>query len=77
MSKVGKVSYFVAWMQQDIVEYINGVPKLKYRVLRDEIGGMTEPITEAMTRNEANEKLKEILTVLGELDGYRQGRAEA
>lgn len=77
MSEVGKVGYFVAWMQQDNVEYINGVPKLKYRVLRDEIGGLTEPVTEAMTREEANEKLKEILTILGELDEYGQGRAEA
>ena len=68
-----KVSYFVAWMQEDNPDGRWG-ERILYRVFRDEITNKPEPITEAMTRGEANEKLKEILTVLGELDGYRQGR---
>lgn len=71
---MGKVSYFVAWMQEDNPEAKTA--HHEFRVFRDEITSKPEPITEAMTRNEANEKLKEILTVLGELDGYRQGRTQ-
>jgi hypothetical protein len=70
---MSKVSYFVAWTQEDNPNDRWG-ERMLYRVFRDEITNKPEPITEAMTRGEANEKLKEILTVLGELDGYRQGR---
>jgi hypothetical protein len=73
---MSKVSYFVAWMQEDNPNDRWG-EKLLYRVFRDEGTSKEEPVTEAMTRNEANEKLKEILTVLGELDGHRQGRTQA
>lgn len=75
---MGKVSYFVAWMQEDNpgVDRWKG-EKLLYRVFRDEGVSKEEPVTEAMTKDEADEKLREILTVLGELDGHRQGRTQA
>ena len=73
---MGKVSYFVAWMQEDNPEARTAHHDHKFRVFRDEITSKAEPITEAMTKDEANEKLKEILTVLGELDGYGQGRTQ-
>jgi hypothetical protein len=60
-----EVEYFVAWMQEDNM----GMPNMsyeaarevyKYRVFRDDGGAKSEPVTEVMTYQEAQVKVREI-----------------
>jgi len=60
------VDYFVAWMQEDnekqpAMSYEAAREVYKYRVFRDDGGTKSEPITEAMTYQEAKRKLEEII----------------
>jgi hypothetical protein len=60
-----EVDYFVAWMQEDnegqpTMSYEAAREVYKYRVFRDDGGTKSEPVTEAMTYQEAKHKLKEI-----------------
>jgi len=58
-------AYFLAWMEGDNVgmpsmPYLEARKVYKYRVFRD-AGSNSEPITEAMTYQEASRKLHEII----------------
>jgi hypothetical protein len=55
-------AYWVAWMVEDN----NGARPLKYRVFRDERSKLKgEPITDAMSRDEAYEYLRKLKLLIG------------
>lgn len=61
----GHVEYWIAWQEEDNPEWRKNT-LLRYRVWRDEVSApKAVPITEAMSKEEAEQKLYEIQLLLG------------
>jgi hypothetical protein len=63
---MGDSEFFIAWIQEDNMgqpnlPYLTAREVYKYRVFRDDFNGRSEPITEAMTYQEAARKVKELI----------------
>lgn len=61
-----EVDYFVGWVSGDNEDkpnmpYLAARREYMYRVFRDDYKGRAEPVTEAMTYQEAKRKLEEIV----------------
>ncbi len=66
MTSFGDDEYWVAWTEEDNPGWTVYSPDLRYRVFRDEIRATgAVPITEAMSREEAERKLYEIQLLIG------------